>query len=156
MRLWSILRAIANCGHEITFVSFSEPAKPVGPNRNCGPFASIVSIFPLKLTRMSDQGAYLNRLLAMFSPSPFLLSRFRSREIRRCWKTSCATKTSTRLYANNVPAAVNLPPTSLPVAVNSYDVVHRLLTRYVETEPNLAKKLYARLESVRHPSRLNG
>ena len=41
--------------------------------------------------------------------------------------------------------AVNLPATQVPVILNSHNVEHFILQRYVALEPNPAKRLYERL-----------
>ena len=149
MRLWVLLRAMANAGHDVTLVSFAQPGETAGTEAQLGTVCVDYEIIPLALVRMADGGAYLRRLAAIFSPSPFLHSRFDSIEMRSCLERRLREETFDVVICDNVAAAVSLPNTSVPVVVNSCDVAHVLLMRYVEQERNPAKKLYAWLEAIK-------
>src|ERR1019366_5618598 len=82
MRLWAMLRAIASLGHEITLVCFSKPGEVRGTEAQLREVCRDNELVEMEFTRMAEGSAYLNRLLAIFSPTPFKFARFRSPEMR--------------------------------------------------------------------------
>ena len=82
MRLWAILRALANLGHEVTLVSFSKPGDTVGTEEQLRTVCQDSDIIPMQYTRMSEGGAYLSRLFSLFSSAPFILNRLHSPKMR--------------------------------------------------------------------------
>ena len=149
MRLWTVLQAIANTGHQITLIAFGDPAEFRATEAQLRTVCADVELVPFQLIRMADNADYFSRLLAMFSSQPFLLRRFRSPEMRACLERRLSGGEFDVVICDNVPAAVNLPDTPVPLVMNSCDVGHVLLQRYAEKERNPAKKLYAQLEATK-------
>jgi glycosyltransferase involved in cell wall biosynthesis len=149
MRLWAVLRTIAQAGHELTLVSFRDPKESAATEDQLLEVCSDFETVPLQLTRMADAG-YLSRLMAVFSPSPILFDRYRSKKMRNCLERHLRDGNYDVVICDNVPASVNLPDdTAIPVLINTCDVASSLISRYADHEPNLLKKLYARIEGAK-------
>jgi len=147
MRVWSLLCAIANAGHEITLATFAEPEEPVGTEQELRKVCKECDIVVRRMASLSGSTNYGARLSAMLSPSPFAIERFRSDEMRTRLESRLRSGAFDVALCDNIYAAVNLPPTSIPVLMNSHNVEHLILQRYVGQESNPLKSLYARLEA---------
>ena len=148
MRLWAILRALANLGHDVTLVSFSKPGDTVGTEEQLRTVCKDSDIIPMQYTRMSEGGAYLSRLCSLFSAAPFILNRLRSPEMREALNRRLRPG-GYDLVICDVFAALNLPATSVPVAISGLNAEHLILLRYVNQERNPIKKFYAWLEAIK-------
>lgn len=147
MRVWSLLCAIANAGHQITLATFAEPQEADGTEQALRKVCKDIDIVVRHLASLSGSTNYVARLSAVLSPSPFAIERFRSDEMRACLERRLHSDAFDVVLCDNIYATVNLPPTSLPVIMNSHNVEHLILQRYIEQESNLFKALYARLEA---------
>jgi len=147
MRLWAILRAIKNAGHELSLASFAEPGEVAGTEQELATVCTDRDIVTLSYTRLSAGGDYGKRLRGIFSSSPFTLERLRSREMRARLERRVRERSFDVIVCDNVFAAVNLPAGASPVVMNSQNVEYLILQRYIEHERNLFKALYARLEA---------
>jgi len=147
MRVWYLLRAIANAGHEITLATFAAPDEP-GPNaEELRKVCKDSEIVVRRTESLSGSTNYAARLFSILSPSPFALDRFRSDEMRSRLERRLRSGVFDVLLCDNIYTTVNLPPTSLPLLMNSHNVEHLILQRYVEQESNPLKAFYARLEA---------
>lgn len=149
MRLWAMLRAIASLGHEITLVCFCKPGEVRGTEAQLREVCRDNGLVEMQFTRMAEGSAYLNRLLAIFSPAPFKFARFRSPEMRECLQRKLREQVFDLVICDSASASINLPKTTVPVVMNSHDLEHKMLQRYVQHEPNPAKKLYAWVEAMK-------
>jgi polysaccharide biosynthesis protein PslH len=147
MRVWSLLCAIANAGHEIALATFAEPEEAGGTEQELRKVCKDSDIVVRHMASLSGSTNYLARLSAVLSPSPFAIERFRSDEMRTCLERRLLSGAFDVVLCDNIYTTVNLPPTSLPVLMNSHNVEHLILQRYVEQEGNPFKALYARLEA---------
>jgi len=147
MRLWAILRAIKNAGHELSLASFAEPGEVSGTEQDLGAVCTDSDIVTLSYTRLSAGGDYGKRLRAIFSSLPFTLERLRSGEMKQRLERRVREHSFDVIVCDNVFAAINLPASASPVVMNSQNVEYRILQRYVEHEGNPFKALYARLEA---------
>jgi glycosyltransferase involved in cell wall biosynthesis len=147
MRVWSLLCAIANAGHEITLATFAEPGEPEGTKQELSKVCQDSDIVVRRMESLSGSTNYLARLSSVLSRTPFALERFRSGDMRSCLERRLRDGAFDVVLCDNIYATVNLPPTSLPLLMNSHNVEHLILQRYVEQESNPLKALYARLEA---------
>jgi glycosyltransferase involved in cell wall biosynthesis len=97
---------------------------------------------------MSEGGAYLSRLFSLFSSAPFILNRLHSSEMREALDRRLR-QGGYDLVICDVFAALNLPATGIPVAINGLNAEHLILLRYVNHEWNPIKKFYAWLEAIK-------
>jgi glycosyltransferase involved in cell wall biosynthesis len=147
MRLWAILRAIKNAGHELSLASFAEPGEGAGTEQDLATVCTDTDIVTLSYTRLSAGGDYGKRLRGLLSSSPFTLERLRSSEMAERLKRRVREHSFDVIVCDNVFAAVNLPASASPVVMNSQNVEYRILQRYIEHERNPLKALYARVEA---------
>ncbi len=147
MRVWSLLCAIASAGHEITLATFAEPEEPGATEQELRTICRDSEIVVRRMESLSGSTNYVARLSSVFSPSPFSLDRFRSDEMRSRLEQRLRSGVFDVVLCDNIFTTVNLPATSLPLLMNSHNVEHLILQRYVEQESNPFKALYARLEA---------
>jgi polysaccharide biosynthesis protein PslH len=147
MRVWSLLRAIANTGHEITLATFAEPQDADGTGHELRKVCKDRDLVLRRTESLSGSRNYLGRLAGVLSPSPFTLDRFRSDEMRAMLERRLKSGAFDLALCDNIYTTINLPPTRLPLVLNSHNVEHLILERYAEQESNPLKALYARLEA---------
>ena len=147
MRVWSLLCAIANAGHEITLATFAEPDDAAGTEQELRKVCRESDIVRRRTVSLSGSKNYLGRLRGILSPSPFTLDRFRCAEMRAILEHRLKSDSFDFVLCDNIFTTVNLPPTSLPLVLNSHNVEYRILQRYSEQERNPLKVFYARLEA---------
>jgi polysaccharide biosynthesis protein PslH len=147
MRVWSLLSAIADAGHEITLATFAEPNDADGTEHELRKVCKASDIVPRRTESLSGSTNYLARLACVLSPSPFTIDRFRSDEMRAALERRLNSGAFDLVLCDNIYTTINLPPTSLPLVLNSHNVEHLILQRYAQQESNPLKALYARLEA---------
>jgi glycosyltransferase involved in cell wall biosynthesis len=147
MRVWSLLRAIAGAGHEITLATFAEPQDADGTEHELKTVCKDSEIVRRRTESLSGSTNYLARLAGFLSPSPFTINRCRSDEMRAVLERRLSGGAFDLVLCDNIFTTVNLPPTSLPLLLNSHNVEHLVLERYAQQESNPFKALYARTEA---------
>jgi glycosyltransferase involved in cell wall biosynthesis len=147
MRVWSLLCAIADAGHEITLATFAEPSDAQDTRNGLRRACQDSEVVLRRTVSLSGSTDHLARLTGVFSPTPFNVDRFRSNEMRAILERRLNGGGFDLVICDNIFTTVNLPPTSLPMVLNSHNVEHLVLQRYAEQERNPFKALYARLEA---------
>ena len=147
MRILSILRAIANAGHDVTLVAFAEPEEIGGTDQELAGVCKESDIIPRRMVSLSQGKNYTGRLRALFAPTPFTLNRFRSEAVRARITERLRSGKFDAVICDNVYSAINLPATDVPVVMNSQNVEYVILERFVEQEGNSPKSWYAWLEA---------
>jgi glycosyltransferase involved in cell wall biosynthesis len=143
MRTWSMLEALAAEGHDVTLLTFGEPGESKGHDVALRKVCREIEIVPLVLDSLSSTAHYLERLLGLFSAQPYAVRRFASSVMQARIRQFLARGSFDAVLCDTVYSAVNLPETHVPVILNSHDVEHLVLQRYVALERNPAKRLYA-------------
>jgi polysaccharide biosynthesis protein PslH len=147
MRVWSLLCAIADAGHEITLVTFAEPNDADGTEHELRKVCKDSDIVRRRTKSLSGSTNYLARLAGILSLSPFTIDRFRSDEMRAVLERRLSSGAFDLVLCDNIYTTINLPPMPLPLVLNSHNVEHLILQRYAQQESNAFKALYARLEA---------
>jgi len=147
MRVWSLLRAIAGAGHEITLATFAEPQDADGTEDELRTVCKDCEIVRRRTESLSGSTNYIARLAGVLSPLPFTLGRCRSDEMRAVLERRLNGGGFDLLLCDNVFTTVNLPPTSLPLMLNSHNVEYVVPQRYAEQQTNPLKAIYARMEA---------
>ena len=149
MRLWTVLQAIANTGHQITLIAFGDPAEFRATEAQLRTVCADVELVPFQLIRMADNADYFSRLLAMFSPQPFLLRRFPFPR-DACLSGASAIRRGVRCREMRQRSGRGeLARYASPGGDEQLRRGTVLLQRYAEKERNPAKKLYAQLEATK-------
>jgi len=146
MRIWSVLEGLQAEGHETTFLTFAEENDlkvDLAPLRK---LCSHVECVPMELKRLSASTDYLSRLKSIFDSRPYATLRFISPEMRSLVEKALRDERPDAIICDTVFSAVNLQETNVPLIVNSPDVEHLILKRYISFEANPIKRLYARME----------
>jgi polysaccharide biosynthesis protein PslH len=147
MRVWSLLSAIADAGHEITLATFADSNDVDGAERELTTVCKERELVLRRTESLSGSTDYLARLAGVLSPSPFTIDRFRSDEMRTVLERRLNCGAFDLVLCDNIFTTINLPPISLPFVLNSHNVEHLILQRYARQESNPFKALYARLEA---------
>lgn len=146
MRIWAMLRALAALGHEVTLLTFRDPAQE---SPALGAVCRVVDV-PCSLARQSAGKDYLGRARSLFSRLPFGVRRFRHPDLRTRLEAELRTLPYDAALCMSAFVAVNLPRSSpVPWIVDNANVEHLLLRRYVAFERNPLKRAYAVLEARR-------
>jgi len=143
MRTWSILEALAAEGHNVTLLTFSQPGEANGHGVALRKICREIEIAPLVLNSLSSTTNYQDRLAGLFIAQPYAVRRFASSKMQARIAHLLARGSFDAILCDTVYGAVNLPATQVPVILNSHNVEHFILQRYVALEPNPAKRLYA-------------
>jgi polysaccharide biosynthesis protein PslH len=143
MRTWTMLEVLAAQGHDITLLTFAEPGEPEGHDAALKKVCREIEIVPLILNSLSSTADYLNRFLGLFGTQPYTVRRFTSPAMRARIHEHLARDSYDAVLCNTVYSAVNLPVTQVPVILDSHNVEHVVLGRYVSLEQNPAKRFYA-------------
>jgi glycosyltransferase involved in cell wall biosynthesis len=146
MRIWSVLEGLRAEGHEMTFLTFAEENDLKVDLTPLRKLCSRVGCVPMQLKRLSASTDYLSRLKSIFDKRPYAALRFVSAEMRAQIEKSLRDEKPDAIICDTVFSAVNLPETSVPLILNSPDVEHLILKRYISFEANPAKRVYASME----------
>jgi glycosyltransferase involved in cell wall biosynthesis len=146
IRTWSLLRALASQGVEITFLTFGS----AGGRRELKPLHDLcrhVHVVPLaqkSLTRATD---YVGRGIALLGRRAYAAVRYRHREMLAAVQEQLSTGSFDAIFADTLFALVNIPPVRIPLIANGHNVEYLILKRYLQYETNPVKRAYAWLES---------
>lgn len=147
MRSWSLLQALAAEGHELSLLSFRESDDAQTDDPRLHSVCRDVTAVPFRFTNLSSGGDYLKRALAVFSPLPYVSSRFSSARMRERMAEILSQGEFDLIIGDTVFSLLNLPATDVPVALNAFDLEHLILERYLAHESNPLKLAYGWLES---------
>ena len=114
MRVWSLLCAIADAGHEITLATFAEPSDAQDTRNGLRRACQDSEVVLRRTVSLSGSTDHLARLTGVFSPTPFNVDRFRSNEMRAILERRLNGGGFDLVICDNIFTTVNLPPTSLP------------------------------------------
>ena len=147
IRTLSLVRALAEIGYEIDFLSFGcHSANDVRPLSSlCKTVATVAN----KRTNISTKLEYLRRLAGLFANESYALHRFSSSEMRSLIESRLKTRDYDFVLADGLHGVINIPHTDVPIVLNCHNVEWLILERYAAVQRNLAKKVYARIEARR-------
>lgn len=146
IRTWTILQSLAALGHEVTLIALAAPGEFEATEQQLRTVCSDYEILPLRYTRASQGADYWRRAASLFAAEPFVAWQFRSANTRAVIENRLNSGAYDLVFCDIVYAGLNIPPTSLPMLVNSQNLEFVYIQRYVEQEKNPLKRLYAALE----------
>lgn len=147
IRTWSLLRALASEGVETTFLTFTSESGPAFDLRPLHDLCRGVQLVYLAPKSLSSSADYAGRARALVGRDPYAAVRYRSHDMYRRVEEQLSTFAFDAVFADELFALVNLPPTALPLIVNGHNVEYLILKRYLRFETNLLKRAYAWVES---------
>jgi glycosyltransferase involved in cell wall biosynthesis len=147
MRTRALLQALASEGHDLTLLTFAEPGELAGVSTAFAECCREVRCVPLTLKSVTSSIDLFARLRGLFSAKPYFVQKFASSAMRQLIREHLGRGDYDVVVCDTICSMVNLPPSPLPLLLDSVDVQHVILQRYLALEHNPAKKLYAWLEA---------
>ncbi len=146
MRTWAILRGLASLGCEIDLLAFGKPDDAEAwPQLNS--LCRKVEVIPHSAGSLSQSRDYFRRLRSLASPWPYGVIRFFSKAMAARIETRLQSQEIDAVLCDTLYPLVNFPAAlPVPLVLNSHNVEHILLERYLSCERNPAKRIYAWLE----------
>lgn len=144
MRTWAVVRGLAAEGHPVTFLALGQPGEMTLRSElqaNC----SSVETVSLARPSLSSSINLRGRLRSLGDPRPYGVTRFLSTVMRQRIASRLATGTFDAIVCDPY-SFVNLPPTRLPILLQTHNVEHVILRRYLSHARDPIKLAYAWLE----------
>lgn len=147
IRTLAMVRALAALGHEIAYVAPAPAAMPacLEPLRRC---CRHLDLEPTRgmIVNLTERGDYARRLSCLARGCSYSIARFRSPAIAARIARCLRERQPDMIWCDSVFALDNVPPTAIPVVLNSHNVEHLMLRRYAGLDRNPLRRCYARLE----------
>jgi polysaccharide biosynthesis protein PslH len=146
IRTWGVLRALKAEGHEVTLLCLAPDAladvDSAALKEGCDAFELIAHRAPAA----SASPDYSGRLRALLSPAPYSAGRFASPALRARLADLRAAGPVDAVVCDTIFMTVNVPSGFAPIIVNSPDVEHVVLARFLAHEHEVARRAYAGIE----------
>ncbi|MHB8412006.1 MAG: glycosyltransferase family 4 protein [Candidatus Acidiferrales bacterium] len=150
MRTWSVLRALVEEGHEVTFIAFADRSETNGNVPELSRICRKVIFVPNDLRSLSSSGDYMRRIWQLRSRIPYGVALSQSPEMSAQVRGLLRSGEVDAVLCEQTDLAINLPATMpVPLIADFHNVDHLILERYLEFEGNPWKRLYVRTESRR-------
>lgn len=147
LRNWSLLQALAKEGHLITLVYFGEPVQPAEAPFELRQICQNIEVVPHPDGSGRPSLEYWRRFRALFSPLPYGAWRLQNSLFRKSIQEWLRRQSFDFLVCDEIFVAANIPALpAVPVVLNKHGVSTMLFERFLSTEHNLLKKLYAQME----------
>lgn len=146
IRSLSIIQALQGIGHELSFVSFSRKDRP----EDLYPLSAYchsIDLVDFDMKNLTEEADYLRRLKCLLSLKSYSAERFGSEAMRVRIQENLAQRDYDLIVCDGMYGLTNVPVTKIPIILNCHNVEYIILRRYAELEGDIARKLYARLES---------
>jgi glycosyltransferase involved in cell wall biosynthesis len=147
IRSLSIIRALRSIGHALSFISFANNQRP----EDLSPLSSFcrsVDLLDREMPNLTQETDYFGRIASLLMLRSFAVERFRSATMRRMIQEKLDKQKYDLLLCDGIYALINIPVTSIPIALNCHNIEHIILKRYAMLERNPVKKYYATFESL--------
>ena len=145
MRTWSLIRALTALGHKTTVLCFASPREATDDLSDLYRLCESVELIPLEVESLSSSGI-LHRFYRVFQPLPYGVLRFCSEQMRQRIAHHVDSNRPDLVVAETAYSAINIPNTSVPVAIDHHNIESLILKRYCSVETRLFRRLYAGLE----------
>jgi len=147
MEIWTTLRALSEAGHDVTLVSFHDPGQKDNDKDALTEVCRDVSLVPLELSRPSSLRDCFDRLAALLTPHAHQAFRYRCAALTKCVERHLKTDHYDAVICGEVFMLQNMPADiCVPLILKKDHIAATILRRYVASERNLVKKLYAWIE----------
>jgi glycosyltransferase involved in cell wall biosynthesis len=148
LRLWAFLRALTEEGHKLSLVSFADSDEIQRDDPELHALCQMVDRIPLPTGPGFARSELVRRAVGLLSSYPFGVDRLRSPEFAATVSRRLAEESFDLLICDGIYNIQNLPrDPGVPVVLNKDDIAHVLIERYLQFEPNPARRLYGRLEA---------
>lgn len=148
---WAFLRSLVLDGHRVTLVTFSEPADLASAAETLADVCNEWECIPLSPTHaLGSVRSLFARLITLGRAVPFSASRFRSDSMRACLKRRMTEGHFDLVVFDEIFTLQNIPPGfAVPVLLKKDHIATLILERYLDHEPGILKRTYARFEHWR-------
>lgn len=147
MRTWSVLRALVDEGHGVTFLAFANRNESNGKSQELSRICRKAIFIPSNLRSLSSSKDYIRRMVQLRSGIPYGVEASRSPEMAEHVKNILRSGEVDAVLCEQTDLAINLPsPVPVPLIADFHNVDYLILERYLELERNPLKRLYARAE----------
>ena len=142
VRNHSILRALAQEGHEVTVASFADADEITNPAREWGGLCRAHHLVPAPL------GSALGRVRALPDPRPYGAVRLTVPAMQQMVQHLLAAENFDLILCDDCYMAGNLPPNpGIPVVMNKHDITCNIVRQFAGASPNPLKRFYASMEA---------
>jgi len=150
MRTWSVLRALVDEGHEVTFLAFANRNESNGKSQELSRICRKAIFIPSNLKSLSSSKDYIRRIVQFRSGIPYGVEASRSPEMAEHVENLLRGGEVDAVLCEQTDLAINLSASvPVPVIADFHNVDYLILERYLEFERNPLKRLYAWAESRR-------
>ncbi len=147
LRNWALLQALAEEGHLVTLVYFDELGQSTEVPFELKQLCRNVEIVPHPESSGRAPLEYWKRFRALFSPLPYGAWRLRSPRFQEGIQKWLTKESFDFLVCDEIFMAANMPPgADVPIVLNKMGISTALFERFLATEHNLLKKMYAKME----------
>jgi len=148
MRIWMLLKALAANGHEVDLLSFGQQAQLETYSAEIRRVCRSAHVVPYAPASLSSGADYWCRLATLPSMMPYSVVRYRCRAMKASIHIRLQAHQIDAVLCDSPYSLVNIPVAlAEPLIVNSENIEHILLLRYLAIERNPARRAYAWLES---------
>lgn len=146
MRTLSLLRALAELGHEISLVGFA-PEGGGEPAEGLGSLCRSVDVVDMGRLQSVSQGVgALGRMGCLLRGRSYSVSRFRSATLEAVVEQRLHAQAFDLIFADSLYALANVPATPVPTVLNCHNVEHLIYERFARAHRGQAAGWYARRE----------
>jgi len=149
IRSYHILRQLAS-GHEVTVLTFYRGRRDPGYENEVGRCFPGAMTFHAAASDFHAAGKVTDYLRHLVSPAPYVVAKFRSREVQRALASGVTGGRFDVVVCDFVDAAVNFPSVLVtPTVLFQHNVESELWRRQADVESNWAQKLVFKLEAAK-------
>ncbi|HEY7499686.1 MAG TPA: glycosyltransferase [Vicinamibacterales bacterium] len=143
LRTWHLMRHLAK-RHEITCISFADPAPPHAHIAGMSEVCSKLVTIPRRESTKEGLRFYAAVARHVLNPLPYAVAQYRSRRYRRAVRRALAAGSFDRIVCDFLVPAVNMPNRlPCPSALFTHNVEAEIWRRHAETERRpMRKRLY--------------
>jgi len=158
LRSWSLLQAVAAQGHAVTLLCFATPDEIasylLGRRRVEEKALSMacrsIHVVLKTSTSLTAGKDYRGHLAGLYKKIPYGVQRFRSAEMQERMAGLLAKRQVDVVVVDSCYLLGNVPPqVPIPLLLNTHNVEHRLVERFLSCSRNPAKVVYAWWEAKR-------
>src|SRR3954464_5280841 len=142
LRTWHLMRHLAR-RHEITYLSFKEPAQPAADVAGMREVAARVETVTRSEPAKGTLRFYADAAMHLVDPLPYAVGKYRSGEYRRRLETLVAGTPFDLIVCDFLFPAVNLPrKLPCPAVMFTHNVESEIWRRHAENKSGIQKALY--------------
>jgi polysaccharide biosynthesis protein PslH len=145
LRNYSLLRALARDGHQVSLISFGDTREAALAERGLSDACALLDV--VAEPGLGGLRQYSGRLQALWVGVPYGALRIHSVAMMEAVRKRLAAECFDFIVCDDVYQMVNMPtPCPLPLVLNKHDITYEIVQRFLEYERNPLKLAYGRAE----------